>query len=1774
MPFQGTARRGRSAAARPRRDKADNPRNKDGTRAGAYTSGNAGFKLSNPSSSASPFTWEPSGTDWPDPYDTLHYRMYHTSASPRRRSHSAKFAALAARTIPDKLCRASCYQHLLQIRAETRAGGTSSLLDGRKWPDDLAWSEFSFDSSELKSVCDKQDDLGKAIQEDPKEQLGLQAQLPPDTQPPSPRQVDEMITRNVLSQDLLAVYNAFKTLDVIAAAPPTFRKNKKTMKLAEQFRSRPDSTAETAILSRGAGSSIKRESGGLGRRGVVEKQRKERKEKTRFRQLTHRSRVERMMLLLYVVGYEVQAPLSSRYCPGFGSWRSKGISTETPERWWALHTLACACADGLAGALQTALAVVLIIWAHPARSDSEHFTYTSAAVLPLRYPSFLDNWVRGLSYRWAAMGWIVGKEHLDQPDGAHDTHLFGSHRCLDTHKNIVLTSASNKALTPLRQCTQEEGAIRIHKETLEMHGPPHSHQGSCFKNLARVVQRWFQTRFKQWDDPKNSDKVITLLTEAEMHVSPHPDQGSTCNNLANAIWTQFEQHENPKDIDEAIMLYREALEIHAALHPNWSSSVNNLANAVWTQFEQCSDPKDIATSRGLSPTLASPKPTPPQLIPLKKVRLAGFKGPVPWAAKSPKSRVAGLDSVLRLIYAEVYPSRGCLNPINISLMVGGGMWYLEGLSPLKLSRLSLFLLSQWAGLEPEALDICAAPHPNRGTSLNSLAIAVGIRSEQCGDPKDIDEAFSLLREALEIHAAPHPNWGQSLNNLANAVKTRFEQRSDPKDIDEAIMLHREALEIHAAPHPNWGHSLNNLANAVKTCFEQHGDPKDIDEAIILHREALEIHAAPHPNRSSSLNNLAIAVQTWFEQHGDPNDIDEAIMLHRESLKLCAAPHPNRGHSLNNLANALQTQFEQCGDPKDIDEAIMPHREALEIRAAPHPNRSSSLNNLANVVQTRFEQRGDPKDIDEAIMLHREALDIHAAPHPNWGYSLNNLANSVQTRTFMRLLCCTEALEIRATPNPNRGNSLNNLANAIQTLFELYSDPKDIDEAIMLHREALEIRATPHPNWGSSLNNLANAVKTRFEQRGDPKDIDEAIMLHREALEIRAAPHPNQGHSLNNLANAVWTQFEQCGDPKDIDEAIMLHREALEIYAAPHPDRGHSLNNLANAVQTRFEQCGDPKDIYEAIFLHRQASTYIYSSALICFSASHQWIMSATRHGHGSVIDAYRTAINLLPQLAAFSLDLKSRQQMLARENIVSLASAAATCAIGLNQNNLAVELLEASRSIFWAQALHLRTPVDKLEDVQPELATKLRHLSQKLEQACFRDTSQTIFKNNQHQLRSIEAVAAQCHQLNEAWDETVSALRNVPGFEDFLQPKTIASLQQAAVSGPIIILLANDSACSALIVKFSEDVQHVPLPALNLQMLQQHYADLPRALSVRNFNVKDFLENVNSDHQSDLAARLFGAQEDRVDMSPNDIFHRLLADIWQTIVKPVFEVLKLKVQRWSLKNQEQGSQPMAHYPGEHYSRHNFKNPLNSGLILSDGHLDIAQIMRIPVNDQTHMMKNSMKLAFLSACETAKGDAKTPDEAMHLAASLLFAGFGGVIATMWTMNDNDGPKIADTFYEYLFQDCSPDPVSPRVPDLSKAAKALHFAVKALYREPGMTFERWIFLAISVQKQWECSGTTLFHLEYFEVLHSLNKQFLRVVGANGGSQCSGFSVNSTVNSSLTSWRTRAFGVEPLAAVSVSERRRFPTFHVLSHGGSVRALFIYRIPSLESFQNHCQT
>jgi CHAT domain-containing protein len=66
--------------------------------------------------------------------------------------------------------------------------------------------------------------------------------------------------------------------------------------------------------------------------------------------------------------------------------------------------------------------------------------------------------------------------------------------------------------------------------------------------------------------------------------------------------------------------------------------------------------------------------------------------------------------------------------------------------------------------------------------------------------------------------------------------------------------------------------------------------------------------------------------------------------------------------------------------------------------------------------------------------------------------------------------------------------------------------------------------------------------------------------------------------------------------------------------------------------------------------------------------------------------------------------------------------------------------------------------------------------------------------------------------------------------------------------------------------------------------------------------------------------------------------------------------------------------------------------LQSGFCLGDGRLTISKLVELKLDRAF--------LAFLSACETAKGDWVQPDQVIHLAAAMIFTGFKTVVATMW------------------------------------------------------------------------------------------------------------------------------------------------------------------------------
>ena len=319
--------------------------------------------------------------------------------------------------------------------------------------------------------------------------------------------------------------------------------------------------------------------------------------------------------------------------------------------------------------------------------------------------------------------------------------------------------------------------------------------------------------------------------------------------------------------------------------------------------------------------------------------------------------------------------------------------------------------------------------------------------------------------------------------------------------------------------------------------------------------------------------------------------------------------------------------------------------------------------------------------------------------------------------------------------------------------------------------------------------------------------------------------------------------------------------------------------------------------------------------LRCFRFARNWAFNARKYQHASVVKAYDTALGSLPQLAALSLDIKARHAVLPSGSNV-LGREAAQCAIQNGNLEKAVEYLEAGRGVFWSQILRLRSPVDKLREVAPQLADTFIRVSTELEEASHRVSELENPSNSQKIV--IERERSRLQRLDIERSNTLDAIRHFPGFKDFLLPQRLAILQRAANTSPVVFLVANNEGSDCLVMT-STDVQHIQLPNLPIKTLQKSvrllsrtstgnrvwrsladgFDDIPGTLSP----VFDNLMPNASTQDSDLLPNEGngGSPEPGVHrggygkISSDAAFKEILENLWDDIVKPVIEILHLRV---------------------------------------------------------------------------------------------------------------------------------------------------------------------------------------------------------------------------------------------------------------------------------------
>ncbi|WP_432830988.1 CHAT domain-containing protein [Dactylosporangium sp. CA-092794] len=476
------------------------------------------------------------------------------------------------------------------------------------------------------------------------------------------------------------------------------------------------------------------------------------------------------------------------------------------------------------------------------------------------------------------------------------------------------------------------------------------------------------------------------------------------------------------------------------------------------------------------------------------------------------------------------------------------------------------VLDQAVGWFEQAIHALPPDFPNRRLLLSDLADALQTRYERAGTLVDLDRAIATSREALDETPPGHPHRALLLSNVGTALRRRFEHTGARADLEQAVDAGREAVEATPTGHPNRAGRLSNLGNALQTRFGRTLVTEDLDEAIAVGREAVGAAGADDPGRAGYLSNLGAALQVRFERGGSPADLDEAIAAGQEAVDATPPGHPGRARRLTNLSFALRIRAGRTGTPADLERAIAVGREAVASTPADHPERAAMLSNLGLMLRARYERTGAADDLDEAIAAGRVAVDTTPPDRPDGAKYRSNLAGAL-LRRFERAGASVdleaavangrEALAATPDDDPARAAVLSNLGAALRVRFERGGVVADLDGAVAAMRGAVEATPADHPDRARYRSILGTVLRIRFAHTGAAPDLDQAVTVGRQAVDASPPDHPDRAGRLSNLADALRARFEHGGAVLDRDRAAAAYREALDHPTAPPMQRAQA-----------------------------------------------------------------------------------------------------------------------------------------------------------------------------------------------------------------------------------------------------------------------------------------------------------------------------------------------------------------------------------------------------------------------------------------------------------------------------------------------------------------------------------------------------------------------------------------------------------------------------------------
>ncbi|WP_171974725.1 CHAT domain-containing protein [Leptolyngbya sp. 'hensonii'] len=931
-----------------------------------------------------------------------------------------------------------------------------------------------------------------------------------------------------------------------------------------------------------------------------------------------------------------------------------------------------------------------------------------------------------------------------------------------------------------------------------------------------------------------------------------------------------------------------------------------------------------------------------------------------------------------------------------------------------------------------------------------LAQALGLGENSSSSTSSRDGAAFLMkivqligqtgRDRGQVYECFRVNVGRLDEALLSALPTVF-----------AGLIQRNNPSIIAAVFNEFGNLIQQFPLGSRIL--------NLEMGIVAYEQALQVYTcdAFPEDWAGTQNNLATAYTNRIRGERADN-LEQAIMAYQQALQVytCDAFPEDWAGTQNNLANAYLYRI--CGDrANNLEQAIVTYEQALQVRTRDaFPQQwAETQNNLATAYKNRI--RGDRADnLEQAITAYEQVLQVRTrdAFPQQWAETQNNLATAYWKRIRGdraqnledAITAYKQVLQVRtrAAFPEDWAMTQNNLANAYSNRIRR-ERADNLEQAITAYQQALQVytRVAFPEQWAGTQNNLASAYSNRI--RGEQADnLEQAIMAYQQALQVRTRDaFPQQwAETQNNLAFAYWKRIQ--GDrAQNLEDAITSYQRALEIRtreAFPTECR-QTARNLGNLY---FEQQAW-SEAENAFTSALSAAEVLYQSCLLLDSKAAELANTADLPRLTAYtlarIGKLQTAIEVLEQGRARGLSESLNRD---RANLTQLQQ---TCP------ELYTEYQDITQQLRNLENRDRDRMVSTDRDRVPEdLTQTMTKLRQKLDQTIaqirqvpsyedfltptqWKDIAIALRQDNPlvylvttpngSMVLIVTVDVIEVLWLDDLTETQLIDLLNQTWFAAYNQSQTDRQAWYDAIDTTTRQLW--DALMGPLVQKLQdlgfERITLIPTGYLSLLPLHATWTEDESKPTGRRYAFDDIHITYAPNAKSLTAAQTIAVGEASLlenRIQPNSILAidnptQDLPNSEREVNAAIASFPQHTVLRQTEATVEAVQLQLPKAAIVHFSCHgtaNLNEPLNSGLVMTDGLLTLKDIFALNLAET-----GGIRLTILSACETGLIGTENADETISLPTGLLQAGVAAVIASLWSVSDLSTMLLLTRFYDF-------------------------------------------------------------------------------------------------------------------------------------------------------------